>query len=362
MNKLRVGILGSGIGRSHAEGFAALPEHYDIAAIADVSPDRRDDVASQFGIPNRLDSLDELLLQDLDVISICTPSALHFEQAVAAMEAGINVVIEKPAASSLAEVDALIETSARTGMKACPVFQYRYGHGLQKLLHLIDKGMAGAPSIATAETHWSRAGEYYSATDWRGTWDGETGGCFTTHAVHIHDILCKVLGTPKSVFARTSNRLNGNQTEDMGAVNIEFENGAIASSSVTLGSRQQTSRLRFCFENLVAESGLDPYQPANDPWAFPNDDAKCAAEIENALADFSPQPEHFAGQFLRMHNALTQGTELPVTLADSRRSLELLTAIYWSARSKETVNLPICLDHPFYTGWVDTMKKDILDG
>ena len=129
-----------------------------------------------------------------------------------------------------------------------------------------------------------------------------------------------MLGAPVNVHARTSNRQNRNETEDMAVLSLEFASGAFATSSVTLGSRQEMSRLRFCFSDLVAESGLSPYNPGHDPWTFPDDDPAAAARIAEALADFAPLPERFTGQFHRLHAALTGDAPLPVTLADARRS------------------------------------------
>ena len=91
----------------------------------------------------------------------------------------------------------------------------------------------------------------------------------------------------------------------MAVLSLEFAAGAFATSSVTLGSRQEMSRLRFCFDDLVAESGLAPYNPGHDPWTFPDDDPAAAGRIAAALADFAPLPERFAGQFHRLHAALT---------------------------------------------------------
>ena len=138
----------------------------------------------------------------------------------------------------------------------------------------------------------------------------------------------------------------------MAVLSLEFANGAFATSSVTLGSRQEMSRLRFCFSDLVAESGLSPYNPGHDPWTFPDDDPAAAARIAEALADFAPLPERFTGQFHRLHAALTGDAPLPVTLADARRSIELLTAAYWSAATGEPVALPLPPDHPYYAGWI----------
>jgi predicted dehydrogenase len=362
MTRLKVGVVGAGIGQAHIDAYKALPDLYEVVALCDINAERREAVAEAAGIPRQSDKLEALFELDLDVIDICTPSALHFAQTTAALEAGMHAIVEKPVARSLAEVDALTATEARSARRVCPVFQYRYGHGLQKLQHLIAKGVAGAPSVATAETHWYRSGAYYDEVPWRGKWDSETGGCFTTHAIHIHDLLCQVLGPISSVHARASNRLNGNETEDMGVLSLEFESGALATSSVTLGSRQQISRLRFCFEHLVAESGLDPYNPSHEPWSFPNDDPDANTAIAAALEDFEPLPERFVGQFFRLHAALTDDAPLPVSLADSRRAIELLTAAYWSSRTGETVSLPIRGNHPFHSGWLETMKRDSANG
>jgi predicted dehydrogenase len=357
VRRLRVGVVGSGIGASHIEAYRALPELYEVAALCDIDAGRGGAVAEKFGIPITVGHLDRLLESDLDLIDICTPSGLHQAQAIAVLDAGKHAVIEKPVGKSLAEVDAIVAAETASAGRACPIFQYRFGHGLQKLAHLRGKGFAASASVATAETHWYRGEVYYGAASWRGTFDGELGGCLTTHAIHIHDILCEVLGPIASVHARASNRLNGNETEDMAVLSLAFASGAFASSSVTLGSRQEMSRLRFCFDDLVAESGLDPYNPGHDPWIFPHDDEMSRRRIEAALADFAPLPERFVGQFHRLHAALTGGGPLPVTLADARRSVELLTAAYYSAMTGEAVALPLAPDHPFYAGWREAMKE-----
>lgn len=360
--RLRIGVVGAGIGASHIEGYQALPDMYEVVALCDINDARRGEVAAQYGIAAQDKRFDDLLSRDLDFVDICTPSGLHHAQVMQAMQAGHNIVIEKPVGKSLAEVDEQIALATATGRMACPIFQYRFGLGVQRLHHLIAKGIAGPANMATAETHWFRGAEYYGRAAWRGTFDGELGGCLTTHAIHIHDMMCEILGPIASVHARTARRVNGNETEDMAVLSLGFASGAFGTSSVTLGSREEMSRLRVCFRDLVGESGRSPYNPGHEPWTFPHDDDGEKARIAAALEDFRPLPERFPGQFYRLHQAVTGGSPLPVTLADARRSVELLTAAYWSARTGEAVNLPIGRDHPFYAGWLDTMKKDRADG
>jgi predicted dehydrogenase len=113
----------------------------------------------------------------------------------------------------------------------------------------------------------------------------------------------------------------------------------------------QISRHRFCFSNLTAESNTKPYANTADPWMFSGDSPELEAQIEEALTRFVPLPEGFAGQFYRFHQALLDDSALPVALADTRASLELITAIYHSAQTGQAVELPIGEDHPKYANW-----------
>lgn len=350
--RLRVAIVGGGIGTQHAEAYQGLPDLYELRAFCDIDPERARAVTTTFGIPVALGNFEEVLAQDdIDLVDICTPSGLHFEQTLAALRAGKHVVCEKPVAGSLEEIDALIEAARASGRRCSPIFQYRFGNGFQKLLHLKRKGVLGKTYLATVETHWKRLPAYY-AVPWRGRWQTELGGCLVTHAIHAHDMLVTALGPIQSVFARTTTRVNPIETEDCAVLAIEMADGALVSLSVTLGSAVEISRLRFCFETLTAESNLAPYRPHLEPWQFtPMDDA-AAARIEGALLDFAPTAEHFGGQLERLHAAIDAGQPMPVTLEDARTSLELVTAAYHSARTDSRVTLPILPDHPLYRGWL----------
>ena len=248
------------------------------------------------------------------------------------------------------------EAEAQSTGRIMPIFQYRYGAGLQKLKYLVDRDLAGEPFLSTIETSWIRGADYY-ATQWRGKWATEMGGVCLTQAIHSHDMLSYINGPIRRVFARVATRVNKIEVEDCAAVSVEMANGSLATLSATLGSAQQISRLRFAFRNLVAESNLDPYRPSRDPWTFIGATPEAQAAIDAALADFKPQREFFEGQFERMHRALAEGGALPVTLEDARQSLALITAIYHSARTAEAVAMPIRQDHPLYRGWLPSSAQ-----
>jgi predicted dehydrogenase len=127
--------------------------------------------------------------------------------------------------------------------------------------------------------------------------------------------------------------------------------GSLCALSVTTGSAEEISRLRFCFEGLSAEGGPNAYQYAQDPWRFTGNGEKNARAVQDILASYVAGPEGYVGQFARFHKALAEDAELPVTLAQARSSLELIAAIYHSAHTGQAVDLPIGPSRPEYSNW-----------
>src|SRR5919202_2442691 len=352
--RLRVAVVGGGIGTHHIKAYKSLPEMYDLVAICDIDRAKAEQVAAENTIPRITTDIADLChMDDLDVIDICTPPHLHFEQIQQVLEAGKHAICEKPLVSSLREVDELERVEVRSSRRIMPIFQYRFGHGLQKLKLLIDEGVAGTAYLATVETAWRRSAEYYHVP-WRGKWATERGGALLGHAIHAHDMLCYIIGPVARVFAFATTRVNQIEVEDCASVALEMAEGSVASLGVTLGSAAEITRHRFFFSGLVAESNTRPYTNSGDPWTFVGDTPELTEQIEAILAEFRPLPEHYAGQYYRFYDALKCGGPMPVTLADARVSLELITAMYYSAETSASVPLPIGADHPRYASWLPT--------
>jgi predicted dehydrogenase len=348
---LRVGVVGTGIGRLHIAALQSLPDLFHVQAVCDLDEARARAVAAEYNVPHVTTSLAQLgRRQDIDVIHICTPSYLHYEQALQVLEAGKHVVLEKPVAGSLRQVDELIRAETESGKRIMPIFQYRFGHGAQKLKMLIDRGLAGRAYLTTVETSWRRKPEYY-AVPWRGKWRTELGGPIVTLAIHAHDLIYYLVGPARNVFAHATTLVNPIETEDCISASLEMSDGSLCSLSVTTGSAREISRHRFCFSSLTAESNTQPNASTADPWTFVGDTPEIQGSIDSVLQDFKPLPEGFAGQFFRFFHALQNNTELPVTLDEARASLELITALYESARTGQAVSLPLSDDHPHYSGW-----------
>jgi predicted dehydrogenase len=224
---------------------------------------------------------------------------------------------------------------------------------LQKLKLLVAEGVAGIAYLGTVETAWRRRAAYYEVP-WRGKWATELGGALLGHAIHAHDMLCYVLGPPRRVYASVATRVNPIEVEDCAAVSLEMADGSLASLGVTLGSAAEITRHRFSFSGLVAESNTRPYTNSGDPWTFIGDTPELNERIAATLSEFRPLPEHYAGQFYRFYDALRDGGQLPVSLSDARNSLELITAMYYSAETRQSVMLPIGPEHARYSSWLPT--------
>jgi predicted dehydrogenase len=349
---LNVAVIGLGIGKAHiAEGYSKHPDKFRVLAICDLDEKRLAAVGDEFQVPRRTASFHEVLaMADIDVVDICTPPALHVPQTLAAIAANKHAICEKPLAGSLADVDKLIAVQRRAKRRIMPVFQYRFGNGLQKAKHLVDLGLAGKPYLATIETTWKRTAAYY-AVPWRGKWETELGGVLLTQAIHSHDIMTYLMGPIASVFARTATRVNRIEVEDCAVASLEMKSGALVSLAATLGSQVEISRLRFCFEHATFESALAPYSPGDDPWTITPASPEAEARIARALEGWRFVPSRFEGLLAAYHAAIIDGRPLPVTLADARRSLELVTALMHSAETGTAVALPIGAKHPKYRSW-----------
>ncbi len=351
-DRLRVAVVGAGIGSAHVRGYQAVADRFEVTALCDIDAERARPIAEEHGIARVVTDLAELCrMDDLDVIDICTPPHLHFDQIQRVLAAGKHAICEKPLVSSLREVDALAQAESKSGRRIMPIFQYRFGHGLQKLKLLMAQGLTGKAYLSTVETAWRRRAAYYEVP-WRGKWATERGGALLGHAIHAHDMLCYVLGPAARVFAYTTTRVNNIEVEDCAAIALEMADGSAASLGVTLGSAAEVTRHRFCFSGLVAESNTRPYTNSGNPWSFVGDTPELTEQVEQVLATFQPLPEHYAGQFYRFYDALQRAAELPVTLVDARVSLELITAMYYSAETGSSVSLPIGVDHPRYASWL----------
>jgi predicted dehydrogenase len=351
MSPLKVAVVGAGIGSQHIKAYQNLPDQFDLVALCDIDPAKASQVAREFNVRDVVHDFRDLLTRtDVDVIDLCTPPYQHFEQLQSGLKAGKHMICEKPLLGSLSEVDRLSELAGESEKQVMPIFQYRFGHGLQKLKHLVDRKLTGEAFVFNVDVAWWRSEEYYRDKPWRGKRSTELGGALLSQAIHAVDMIFYILGPAKTVSAFTRTRVSPIDVEDCVAIAVELGDGSLGTISVTLGSITQISRHRFTFRRLTAESNTEPYSNSREPWSISIVDKASEAAITEALNDFKPQLEGYEGQFSRFFTALRDGGELPVIIDDARRSLEFIAAVYHSNESGERVELPLGRQHPKYYG------------
>jgi predicted dehydrogenase len=348
-----VAVVGLGVGRGHiSEGYLTNADRFKVVALCDLDPARAAALGTEFGVERQVTDFDALLgMDDIDIIDICTPPGLHATMIFEALAAGKHVICEKPLVGSLADVDRVMAAEQKAKGLLMPVFQYRFGDGIQQVKAIIDAGIAGKPYVGTVETLWRREAPYY-AVPWRGKWKTELGGVLMGHAIHPHDILVYLMGDIARVFGRVATRVNPIEVEDCISASLEMRSGALVSLTATLGAAEELTRIRLAFENVSFESDHQPYNPGDKLWKIEPRNAETADRIAALLKDWQHVPSRYQTQFARFYDALEGTAPLPVTSADSRRALELVTAFYHSSTTHEDVELPIGPGHPRYDSWV----------
>lgn len=349
---LTVGVVGMGVGQLH------LLSWIDVRgadAVAIVEPDRalRERAAADWNL-TAFPSIDALLDAGVDIVDLCSPPAVHEAQIMQCLDAGVQVICEKPLVDSLAACDRLADAVARAerGARLMPILQYRFGRGAAAARALVEAGITGRLYTASAATWWRRDASYYDEAPWRSSWAGALGGTVVNHGVHIHDLLTFVGGPIAEVCAMDATRVNDVPTEDCAAAVARTVDGAPVTMNVTTGAAVETSRLVWCFEHVQIESATDPYHPAGKAWSLEWRDDAARAAGERLLAGLPIGADAFTGQFQAFVDAPAADREPPVTLADARAALELVTGWYHSARTGTPQRLPIGPDHPAYGGWL----------
>jgi predicted dehydrogenase len=198
---LRVGIIGAGIGKSHAEGYAKQ-SRVQIAAIAGLDA-RVQTLAGTYGARTYGEYAELLAQPDIDAVSICVPNGLHHEVTIAALKAGKHVLVEKPLARTPLEGEEMLATAKATGKILMISFNHRQRSDVQYIKQQIDSGRLGR--IYYAKAYWMRRAGIPGINSWFVNKGMAGGGPLIDLGVHMLDITMFLMGepTPVSVNAAT---------------------------------------------------------------------------------------------------------------------------------------------------------------
>ena len=220
----------------------------------------------------------ELLDQQPDLVSVATPPGSHTEVAVELLEAGCSVLLEKPPATNLADMDVLAAAEEMSSGSLYVVFQHRHGSGARRAHQLLCSGALGPPRVAVCETLWYRPDSYF-LPEWRGTWSGEGGGPTLGHGIHQIDLLLHLMGPWETVDARAARIARPVEFEDVSVATVTFESGAVATVVTSLLSPRELSRIRIdTTAGTLEVNHVYGYRDADWSWT-PAPDAAAAASL-----------------------------------------------------------------------------------
>ncbi|WP_017975032.1 Gfo/Idh/MocA family protein [Actinopolyspora halophila] len=348
--RFRAAVIGTGAVATHH--LSALSEHdeVDLVAAVDVDPARLE----AFRAENRTmrgytDPHEMLNTEKPDLVSICTPPALHVEQVKQALRAGAWVWCEKPPCLSLAGYDEMVDAEGTNGPYASFVFQQRFGSGSEHAGALLSSGELGTPLVAHCQTTWYRDSRYFSVP-WRGKWETEGGGPAMGHGIHQLDLLLHLLGPWTEVQAMTGRLRHDIDTEDVSTALVRFSSGALATIVNSVLSPAETSRIRLDCSDATLEL-IHLYGHGNENWHYtPAPHVTDEARIAHWRSPARDEPSSHRGMLRELIAAMRAGKRPPCSGRDGRLVLELLTALYKSAATGRAVSATeIDPEDPYYT-------------
>jgi len=339
--KIRIAIVGCGrISKNHFGSIEKHQEYIELVAICDTDPTVLKEHEERYKVP-AYRSLEAMLeSEDLDVVTLCTPSGLHPTQAEIIASSGIHVMTEKPMATRWSDGLAMVKACDRANVRLFVVKQNRRNSTLQLLKRAVQEKRFGQIKMVHLNVFWTRPQEYYDQAKWRGTWELD-GGAFMNQASHYVDLVDWLIGPVDSIQAMMSTTRDI-EVEDTGVLNIKWRNGALGSMAVTMLTYPKNLEGSITIlgdKGSVKVGGV----AVNDIQLWDFEDEK-DYDKNVANANYETTSVYGFGHPLYYKNVIEvlRGEDEPET--DGReglKSLELLIAAYLSARDGKTISLPL---------------------
>jgi UDP-N-acetyl-2-amino-2-deoxyglucuronate dehydrogenase len=340
--KVRFALVGCGrIAKNHFDAIRLKSDDVELVDVCDTDPRALDAAINATGARGHA-SLEALLkATTADCVVLTTPSGLHPGQAIQIAQTGRDVMTEKPMATRWTDGLRMVRACDDAGVRLFVVKQNRRNPTLQMLKEAVTLGRFGRIYMVNVNVFWTRPQEYYDSAEWRGTWEFD-GGAFMNQASHYVDLLDWIVGPIESVMAYTGTLARSIEVEDTGVAALKWRNGAMGSINVTMltypknleGSITILGEKGSARIGGVAVNEIQTWQFA-DP--HPMDDKVGDASYRTTSVYGFGHPMYYDNVI-----ATLRGEAAPAT--DGReglKSLELLIAMYMSARDGKRISLPL---------------------
>ncbi len=352
--KLRYAVVGLGVGMGHCDA-AIASKNADLVAVCDLIPAKMEKVAKKQPGLKKYTEFDQLIADpDVDIISICLPSAMHADFAVRALHAGKHVLVEKPIDITVEAAMKIEKARLETGLHAGVIHQNRFNLDMLAIKKALDAGRFGRLTLGTFAVKWFRQQDYYEG--WHGTWAMDGGGSLMNQAVHTVDLMQWFMGDVESVTTHTGIYTHDIETEDATVSIVKFKSGALAtfvsstncypgiSTDIQLygtnGSVEadqdvlKTWKFRDFDEDFAEEMGIDAFDEAEEEEFM----LKKYGGGNNSAA--AGDPSILLGHQYMVEDmilAVRDGRDPAILPTEAIKSVRIVNAAYESARTGKTV-------------------------
>jgi UDP-N-acetyl-2-amino-2-deoxyglucuronate dehydrogenase len=311
-----------------------------IVAVVSRTSEKAEQFAQKNGLDHFSDSLETLAeTVDFDAVIITTPSGLHADGAIRSAKLKKHVLSEKPLDITLEKIDAMTAACQSASVKLGCAFQHRAADHNKAAYDVIQAGKLGKIYIANAFLKKFRGQDYYESAAWRGTWELDGGGPFIQQAAHTLDLMVWMMGPAKSVFARTATIAHDIEVEDMGHALVEYKNGAqgvLEASTIIKPGYPNKIEIHGEKGSIILTDGeiVDWSVEGVEPPEF--ESVSNASGIKDPMAIGTQNHERIIADFIE---AIKHDREPMIPPASARLSVELILALYESARQGKPVQL-----------------------
>ena len=324
--------------------WAAVNNKLNIVAVCDVLPEAMEallakhDLQKDTSIKRYTDYRKMLEENDIELVSIATESGIHAEIALHCIDQGVNVIIEKPMAMSIADAEEIIRRSEEKGVKVSACHQNRFNVAIQELRRALEAGRFGRISHGSINVRWNRNEGYYTQAPWRGTW-AQDGGCLMNQCIHGIDLLRWMMGDEvDEVYGVTKQQFHDYlECEDIGMAVVKFSN--IEGTTNVYPRNLEETLYMFGETGTVKIGGTSTNNI--DVWNFADegeDDQKNKGLQE---ATSNVYGNGHTSLFADVIDAIRNDRKPYVDAVAGRNALEMILAIYQSAASGQPVKLPL---------------------
>ena len=345
---MRYALIGCGrIAVNHIK--AALNNHLEICAICDVKPEAMEDLLAKYGLEKdetirRYTDYKELVRAEKPVLaSIATESGIHAEIALHCIDAGVNVMIEKPMAMSMSDADEIIRRSGEKGVKVSACHQNRFNVAVQETRKALEAGRFGHLSHGSIHVRWNRDRNYYNQAPWRGTW-AQDGGCLMNQCIHGIDLLRWMMGDEvEEVYGVTKQQFHDYlEAEDVGMAVVKFKNGAVGTIEGTTNVYPKNLEETLYLFGETGTVKLGGTSTNNiDVWDFADEEEADGKNKGLQEATSNVYGNGHTSLFADMIEAIEADRKPYVDAVAGRNALEMILAVYQSASSGKPVKLPL---------------------